>query len=303
MKARRGWAWLTAVGIPLLLRALGGLPLSIVEPAFAFVSITQAVLRPSRFRHALKWAGAQKRVGLRKWGLALALLANRGRFIVLATIGAFLDPDQFGRLVRVEGLEYLENRTSSRGVILLSFHIGPKIASRALSTEGYVFATAGWGELIVLRPPDRKAWNQSSQGERVAWPGPDRATRAIGLYRLRRLLLSGKMVRVTADGGGGTEAFRINVPGGAIAIMAGWWTLRRLTDAETIPLLAHREGRRLVLVIHPPLPPPVSDPIEDARMCQQALSSLLEQYVRMFPAQCHSVAFGSLARLEPSDGY
>ena len=84
-----------------------------------------------------------------------------------------------------------------------------------------------------------------------------------------------------------------SVPGGHVAIGAGWWVLRRLTGAETIPMLTHREGSRMVVTLQPPLPPPVADPVEDARRCRQALAPLIEGHVRRYPEQCVTLAFDS----------
>ena len=64
----------------------------------------------------------------------------------------------------------------------------------------------------------------------------------------------------------------MDLPGGALIIRAGWLALRRLTRAPTLPVLAHRDGKRHVIVVHPALPPPDADPARDAEQCRTALA-------------------------------
>ena len=54
-------------------------------------------------------------------------------------------------------------------------------------------------------------------------------------------------MHLTGDGPFGREAFRIPRPSGVLVVRSGWWTLRSLTRATTLPILTRREGRRLWL--------------------------------------------------------
>jgi hypothetical protein len=112
--------------------------------------------------------------------------------------------------------------------------------------------------------------------------------RALVLARARRYLAAGGILCMTADGPVGSEAFRLDVPGVPIIVRPGWLTLRRHTGVPTLPLLAHQHGRRRILTVYPPLPPPARDPGDDRRICRDILSPLLDEYLRRFPEQCRS---------------
>ncbi len=55
-------------------------------------------------------------------------------------------------------------------------------------------------------------------------------------------------------------------------------------------VLMHREGRRAVVTIYPPLPPPRRDPAEDMAICRPTLTRILTEYARRFPEQCRGLA-------------
>jgi hypothetical protein len=112
--------------------------------------------------------------------------------------------------------------------------------------------------------------------------------RALVLSRARRYLAGGGILYITADGPVGSEAFRLDVPGGPIVVRSGWLALRRHTDVVTLPLLAHQQGRRRILTVYPALPPPARDLGDDRRICRDLLSPLLGEYLRRFPEQCRS---------------
>jgi lauroyl/myristoyl acyltransferase len=281
MSRTKNSTW-TRRGSRLALRWLGWLPFPVVARIFALMSLAHLGVEPRRLRGALAWAEAQGRTGLAKWTLALTLMSNRGYFMAARTIGAFMEPDQVRRLVRVEGREHLE--ASAQGTILLSFHLGPMMTTWTLMAYGYAFAGTGSGHTAGL-PYRLAAWAGTRTPTYVHWPGTGEAARAIGLYRIRRVLLAGHAVKMAGDGMG-VEIFPIRVPGGAVSIKSGWWTLRRLTGARVIPILERREGSRFVLVACPPLPAPVVDEAEDLRICHEALAHLIEEQVRRFPEQC-----------------
>ena len=78
------------------------------------------------------------------------------------------------------------------------------------------------------------------------------------------------------------------LPGVPVILRKGWLTLRRLTGAATLPLLAHREGHRRIITIYPPLPAVSPDPRVDAETCCAVLTDLLGGYLRHFPEQCRA---------------
>jgi len=105
------------------------------------------------------------------------------------------------------------------------------------------------------------------------------------------MLLDGKTVYMMADGGSGTEAFRVPLPGGPAFIRSGWLTLRRQTGAPVLPVFTHLEGRAQIVRVHPPLPSGEPDPARDLEACRDVLERLLVDYLRRFPEQCYSLAF------------
>jgi len=63
--------------------------------------------------------------------------------------------------------------------------------------------------------------------------------------------------------------------------------------AVAVPALIRREGRQLVVAVHPPLPDPESNATRDLEACREALSPIVRDYVRRFPEQCPFPALGS----------
>ena len=292
---RPSWSGLQARGVPLLLRALAWLPSPMVEGILGLVGLTQAFLEPSRARRAFAWAASQPETGKGKWRLALSLLFNRGRLLAIVASPARMTPESFLRRVVLEGVPHLEAARKQGGTILLGFHLGPNVAGMAFRAHGYTFTATGEGWNFKGWPRARTEWRSIPRRDgHVLWPGPDPAVRGAGLYRVRRALLAGRTVRITADGRSGREAFRIAVPGGEVVIRAGWWILRRQTGATTLPVLAHRQGPKVVVTVHAALPAPTPDPLQDLAACRDALSGLLQEYVRRFPEQCVSLALWSL---------
>jgi lauroyl/myristoyl acyltransferase len=98
-------------------------------------------------------------------------------------------------------------------------------------------------------------------------------------------------VYLMADGPFGREAFRIELPGRPLIVRSGWLALRRQTGVPALPVLTFREGGRRVIVVHPPLPAPDADRARDAAACRAALTPLVADYVRRFPAQCRYLVF------------
>jgi lauroyl/myristoyl acyltransferase len=285
------WDTVQVVGLPPLLRLLRYLPGPQSEGVLAGTGMVQGLVDARRGPVALEWASHYATRRREQWAIALALLANRGRFLARGLRISFPDAAAFLQQCVVDGAEHLESARRAGGVILLGFHVGPPVAIQLLALHGYPVMRGGWGmRFAAPRPP--RGWRDT--------PGPDRpilwgdfATRVRGLYRLRQCLREGQLVGITADGTDGQVAFRVLMPGRSVAIRAGWFGLRRATGAATLPVLTHREGVRSVVRICPPLPAPVRSAGEDAATCREVLAPLLADYARRFPEQCVSFAFSA----------
>lgn len=280
-------AW---TGMSAVIRSARRLPPPALEGAFAGLGIIQGALRPSRARRAYRWASGLEPPGRRRWRLAGAVLANRGRVIALSGLPALVPPETFRRRVTIEGTEHLSAAARRGGTILLGLHVLPGVATLALAVHGHRLvptgmanAFKGWTLAEASWKPLLDEWRQG-----VLWR--DARSAAGGLARLRSLLLQGATVHLTADGPFGREAFRIALPAGVLVVRSGWWTLRRLTRATTLPVLARREGHRLIVEVHAPLPDPADDPGEDLLACHAALAPLVRELVRRAPEHCEVLA-------------
>jgi len=133
----------------------------------------------------------------------------------------------------------------------------------------------------------------STEGADQTLTLPTRGTEARGraLYKARSRLLGGETILITADGPGGRDAFQVQLPGGTAVVRSGWFALRRLTGAPTLPVLAHQEGRHQVITIHPALPSVTPNPVDDLDRCREAITPLLERFVREHPEQCYTLTF------------
>jgi hypothetical protein len=189
--------------------------------------------------------------------------------------------------VVLRGREHLD-AAAGGPTLLLGFHVGSPLTKWALTAHGYDCIVAGDGRWDpVKRATPRRGWVPAPEAEAGLWldaGGP--AQRSIVLYRLRGLLLANRTVRLLADGEHGRELFRLPVPAGSLVVRAGWWLLRRQTRAVTLPVLAHRKGPRVVVTVHPPLPPPDPDPEADVARCRAALAPIVREFVRRYPDQC-----------------
>jgi lauroyl/myristoyl acyltransferase len=238
----------------------------------------------NRLRRALAWAVAHSATGPAKWRLALALLANHGRFVADEMLLGAHRIDDLRRDTAVTGAQHLDGLA---GAILLGFHLGPPRTAFILRALGYPVRFAG--RLETSRGDAR--WAEALEAaEAVALPAGTPRERAQGLHRIRNLLQNGALVYIAADGPFGQEAFRLDVPGGSVVVRRGWLALRQHTRVPTLPVFAYRSGGRRVITVHPPLPAPDGHPKRDAALCQAALSPLVQDYVRRFPSQCRYVA-------------
>jgi hypothetical protein len=252
----------------------------------AGAAVIDGLVRRGRFRQACAWAAAQPGADRPSWRLALALLANHGRFCAEEALLGVSTTDTPAPDVVVEGADHLP--AAGSGAILLGFHLGPPRAWLHLRSLGYPVRLGG---ALVTSAWDPRWKSVIDSGEVIHLPAGAPRDHLPGLYRIRDLLRDGALVFLPVDGPNGREAFRLDLPGGPLIARAGWIALRRLTRVPTLPVLLHREGRRRVIVIHPALPPPAGDLARDAAQCRTVLTPLLEEYVRRFPTQCRYLAF------------
>jgi len=266
--------------LPLLRR----LPASMTSELLAGAAVCQGLVDFERYRRTLAWATAHGARGTARWRLALAVLANHGRFVAQEAMLGVSDLHDLRRGVVVEGTEHL--RAAEGGALLLGFHLGPPRTSFVLRALGYPVHFAG--RLEAARDDPR--WNAPlAAADVVRLPSGTMSGRAKGLYRIRNLLREGALVYLTADGPFGREAFRLTVPGGSIAVRAGWLAVRRHTRVPTLPVLTYRDRGQRVILIHAPLPPPDEDAERDTAACRDVLGPLIDAYVRRFPSQCRYV--------------
>jgi lauroyl/myristoyl acyltransferase len=274
----------TSSRVSALERVLRPLPGPVSEAVLATAAIADGLVHATRFRRARAWAAAQPGVGQPPWRLVLALLANHGRFCAEEAFLGVSRLEDVRRRVVLEGREHL---SAAGGAILLGFHLGSPQAWFRLRALGYPVRFAGRLERKAGDP----RWAEALQArEVIRLPEGSPQERMRGLYHIRDLLRDGAMVFLTADGPFGREAFRIDLPGGPLVVRRGWLALRSLTRVPTLPVLAHRDGRHHIIVVHPALPPPAVDLARDAAQCRAALTPLIESYVRRFPAQCRYLA-------------
>lgn len=269
-----------------LLPILRGLPPTLAGGLLAALAVGYGAVGSDRLVRAFRWAGAQGYSGWARQRLTLALLANHGRFVAQEAMLGTASMAELRAASDVIGVEHL--RRLQGGGLLLGMHLGPPRAWLILRSHGYPVRFAvreGAGE-----GPAWERWRE--QGIVVPLPLGDAAARVQGLYRIRRLLGEGQLVFIPADGPLGAEVFRIDLPGFAPIIRSGWFTLRRQLKIPTLPMLLHEgEGGRRVVTIFPPLPDVAEDAGRDAEACREALTPLLRDYVRQYPAQCRYLAF------------
>jgi lauroyl/myristoyl acyltransferase len=268
-----------------LMRLLRRVPLPVTERILAALAMADGFVRRGRFRRASSWAADRGATGWDRRRLALALLANHGRFVAEEALLGVTCADDLRRAVTVVGAEHL--RAVSGGAMLIGFHLGPPKTWLVLRALGYPVRFAGRLETAAR---DSRWQSSLAAGDVIRLPDGDQHARLRGLHRIRNLLQDGGLVYITADGPFGREAFRIELQGGPIVVRAGWLALRRITRVPTLPVFTYREGNSRVIVIHPPLPDPDGDAVRDADACRATLAPLVEAYVRRFPTQCRWVA-------------
>ena len=271
-------------GLARVFTRLRWLPGRLSEECLAAAALIHGVASRRRWRRALAWATGQPTRERASWTLACALLAFRGRQLASRHQLGVRDLAALRARVTIEGTERLDVVTRAGGVLLLGFHLGPLVDPIALRAHGYPLTIGRRG----TASHDRATWWQHPSEDLVLFPNP--AWRVRGLYELRRRLEAGRTIYIAGDGIHGGEAFRIELPVVPLILRTGWLVLRRSTRAPTLPILSRRDGRRVVVTVHPPLPAPVASLDEDVAACRAHLTPLLEDYVRRFPEQCFSIA-------------
>jgi len=271
-----------------LLCALHRLPWPLGEDILGAVFAAKAFIKLGELRRALAWASGFA-TGARRYRLALSLLALRGRFVARGALVGARSVDDVLRQFDVRGLDHL--RAVSGAVILLGFHVGPPYSYLALRATGRPVS------VLALRClPEkwsRDIWRRPESDNQDLVVGRDEFSRATMLHRAQQVLQGGGALYMTADTvpeGAGREAFRLTVHGREVVVRSGWLTLLRRTGAAVLPVLAHLDGRRAIVTIHPPLPEPGPDGILDLTAYREALERLLVDYAGRFPDQCWSLA-------------
>lgn len=268
-----------------LLAALRHAPAPITAGALAGLAVADGVVRRRRLSRAYAWAGAQGYQGWSRTRLALALLANHGRYVAQEAMVGFESEGALRQGSVVRGAEHLT--AEAGGALLVGLHVGPPRAWLVLRAHGVpvsfaIRETAGRGARW-------DAWRRDGVVVPLPYGSPE--SRVQGLYTLRRLLAGGRFVFLAADGPFGAELCRLPLPGFAPVLRSGWFALRRQLRLRTLPVLIHEEGAQRIVTIHPPLPAPVADEAADRDACRNVLTAVLGDYVRRHPSQCRYLAF------------
>lgn len=251
----------------------------------ATLAVVDGVVRRGRYAEASAWAAAQGFGAWKRQRVALALLANHGRFVAEEALLGVETTKELARDVTVLGGERLTAYPG--GALLLGFHLGPPKTWLRLRALGYPVCFAGRLATTLADP----RWQAAVEaGVVIRLPEGEPASRVQSLLRMRRRLEEGALVYVTGDGPFGREAIRIDLPGSPLALRAGWLALRRATGVPTLPVLTWQETGRRIIAVHPPLPPPEADPSRDAAACLAVLAPLVREYVRRHPTQCRWLA-------------
>jgi len=251
------------------------------EDILANLFVVVGLVRPSRRRAAVTWAGALATA--RPWRLAAKLCAFQGRWVAQTRLLGIRRPDELRQNLIVEGAEHLT--AVSGAAIFLGFHVGPPSGDLIFRVLGYPVTFLGRSDRNAAIGWWSDAWRPFVEASPLSFSAGDRNRWPAVLYAARQTLLDGGKIYIMADGGG-TEAFRLPLSVGDRTVRAGWLTLHQLTGAPVLPVLHHLAGRRHVMTIHPPLPALPSDRSIGLEVWRDRLTRLLEDYVRRFPEQC-----------------
>lgn len=267
--------------------ALRHLPPGVAFRVMEALGVADGIARRGRWGRAVRWARAR---GDRSWRAhlrAFHMLRMHGHFLALeGMLGTeTLEATRASSVVHgaLDGLR--------QGAILLDMHVGPPRTWLSLRAHGYPVVAA-----VRRQPVEGTVLHRWSQeGSVITLPIGDSTTRVAGLYQLRQAVARGALAYMLADGQSGTELFRLDAPGQP-RVRSGWYEYRRMLRVPVVPVLAHREGRRTVVTIHPPLPPLAADAEADRDACRLALSSIVARYIDEHPDNCRYLAFADRRR-------
>ena len=281
-----------ASSIRLTLELLDRFPWAMGEACCAAMFVARAVVSPRRMEKALTWAAHHPQAGRSRWRAAVSTCAYQGRFRARHALLGLRSPNELLERVRLVGGQHLP---PAGGALLLGFHLGPPAIGAALCAAGHrVLSIEG---RRASRSWSSAAWEPV---RRTVDPIPlaeEPAALAATLYLARTRLLEGETVYMAADGARGRLAFVVTFPGGTEhPIRAGWLRLRRDCRVPVLPVVGHMDGRTQVITIHPPLPAPDPDPARDMVVCRDAVTAILDAFVRRFPEQCCGLVYDAAGR-------
>jgi hypothetical protein len=274
-------------------------PRRVAQQLVGGVGVAAGVFEPWRVASAYAWATAHGQRGIRRWRTTFRILEYRGQRLLEHWAPTVESPAALRQRVVLEGRARLDAATG-RPTILLGFHLGSSLTRWGLAVHGYDCLLAGDGGWSFRRHATPHAgWREVPETAAVVAPGAGPVERSIVLYRLRALLLAGGTVRLLGDGADGRELFRVPLARGSLVVRAGWWLLRRQTQAVTLPVLAHQEGPSVVVTVHQALPPAIGDPEADLARCRALLEPLVQNFVRSHPEQCLPWIFDTSSAPDP----
>jgi KDO2-lipid IV(A) lauroyltransferase len=247
-------------------------------------------------RAAYLLGGRLRRTGERNLALAFPEMSARERARVLRAsfqslgrlLGEFshlprIAPEALRRIVTCEGLEHLEAaQQRGRGVILFTGHLGAwELSSFALSAFGYPMS-------FLVRRIDNPKIEPLVESTRTRFGNRSIDKRAAARPMLRILREGGTLgllVDLNTLPHEGVFVDFFGIPASTTASLA---TLALRTKAAVLPVFVpwDKEKRRFVLRIDPPLEIKCTgDQERDVRQLTAQFTSVIEDYVRLFPEQ------------------
>lgn len=272
-------------GVWRLMRALDVLPARVAGRLVGSAFVVRNLADSDRRHRAFAWASAHRTSRGGRARLAVELLFRWGQSVAEAAMVGVRSPADFLQGFAVENLAGAE--APGPGALLVGFHIGPPGSWLALRAHGHAVTFAG---ARLENGRLREVASALGVVDALTVRGQPGEGSPGALYEMRRRLLAGETIWVAGDGFTGRLALRLEVPGGIVQVRGGWLALRRMTKAPAFPVLAHRQGRRRVAVIHPALPDVDSAVEQDTAACGAALARILTEYARRRPADCYSAA-------------
>lgn len=273
-----------------VVRVLDRLPWPLGEECFAAGLAAKALIDPARRRRALEWASNHADGRLAQWRLALDTLRALGRFMAINCLIGARRPDLIRPHLVIQGRAHLDAAVGRGPVLLLGFHLGPPGTFLALRMLGYRLTFIGAAGAVSFWPRRREWTGLLEDRDTISLTPGDVVSAARALHIGHRVLQQGGTMFLLGDGGLGPEVFRMPVPGKDVVMRSGWFAMRRLSGATTLPVLSHLRGRQRVVEVFHPLPAPVRDVEADREICRTHLMPIVSAYVRAWPAQCLSLA-------------